>query len=94
VDLLDQAEIPLALGELARVLTAGGRLVLGLMELPNKMAERAWMVAYRTAPELVGRCRPVQLDGYLPGNGLRMIREEHVGGLIGGRLLTLVKARG
>jgi ubiquinone/menaquinone biosynthesis C-methylase UbiE len=94
VDLLDQAEIPLALGELARVLTAGGRLVLGLMELPNKMAERAWMVAYRTAPELVGRCRPVQLDGYLPGNGLRIIREEHVGGLIGGRLLTLVKARG
>ena len=93
LDLLDGADLPVALAELARVATAGGRLVLGIMELSNKVAERAWMVAYRTAPELVGRCRPVELDGYLPASGLRIIREEHVSGLIGARLLTLVKAR-
>ena len=94
LDLLDEADLPLALTELARVATGGGRLVLGIMELPNKLAELAWMMAYRSAPELVGRCRPVRLEDYLPASGLRMIREEHVPGLIGARLLTLVKALG
>ena len=92
LDLLSEAELPLAVAELARVTTAGGRLALGIMELPNAVAERAWMAAYRAAPELVGRCRPVELSGYLPGNGLRIIRDEHVPGLIGMRLLTLVKS--
>jgi ubiquinone/menaquinone biosynthesis C-methylase UbiE len=94
LDLLDETEIPVALAELARVATAGGRLVLGIMELPNKVAEGAWMMAYRAAPELVGRCRPVRLEDSLPASGLRIIREEHVTGLIGARLLTLVKALG
>lgn len=94
LDLLSEANIAVAVTELARVTAAGGRLVLGIMELPNKLAEQAWMATYRTAPELVGRCRPVQLDGSFPGSGLRVIREEHVKGLIGMRLLTLMKAAG
>ena len=94
LDLLGDADLPIAVAELARVATAGARLVVGIMELPNKLAERAWMAAYRTAPELVGRCRPVQLDGYLPVAGLRIIREEHVPGAIGMRVVTLVKASG
>lgn len=94
LDLLSDPDIPVAVAELARVAAAGGRVVLGVMELPNKLAERAWMTAYRTAPELVGRCRPVELAGHLPATGLRIIREEHVPGLIGMRLLTLVKTGG
>jgi ubiquinone/menaquinone biosynthesis C-methylase UbiE len=94
LDLLAETDIPVALNELGRVAAAGGRLVLGIMELPNKMVERAWMAAYRTAPELVGRCRPVDLAAYLVPSSLRIIREEHISGLIGMRLVTLVKARG
>lgn len=94
LDLLSEADIGVAVGEMARVATAGARLVFGIMELPNTLVERAWMVAYRTAPELVGRCRPIALDAQLPERGLRIIREEHVPGLIGMRLLTLVKAAG
>ena len=94
LDLLSEADICVAVTELARVTAAGGRLVLGIMELPNKLAEQAWMATYRAAPELVGRCRPVSLDGCLPGSGLRVMREEHVRGLIGMRLVTLMKAAG
>jgi ubiquinone/menaquinone biosynthesis C-methylase UbiE len=94
LDLLGEADIPVAVGELARVATGGARLVLGIMELPNKVIERAWMAAYRAVPELVGRCRPVEMERYLPESGLRIIRDEHVPGWIGMRLVTLVKARG
>jgi ubiquinone/menaquinone biosynthesis C-methylase UbiE len=94
LDLLIEVDIPVAVGELARVTVGGGRVVLGIMELPNKVIERAWMVAYRAVPELVGRCRPVKLERYLPESGLRIIRDEHVPGVIGMRLVTLVKAHG
>ena len=94
LDLLDEPDIPVAVRELARVAAGGARLVIGIMELPNKVIERAWMAAYRAVPELVGRCRPVELERYLPKRGLRIIRDEHVPGLIGMRLVTLVKAAG
>jgi ubiquinone/menaquinone biosynthesis C-methylase UbiE len=94
LDLLNADELPVAISELSRVACPGGRLVLGLMELPNKLTEKAWMAAYRASPELVGRCRPVELERYLPSGSLRIIRDEHVKGWIGMRLVTLVKASG
>ncbi len=93
-DLLTDQELPVALGEVTRVLSPGGRLVLGVMELPNRLVREAWMAAYRTLPDLVGRCRPIDLGLYLQGRPLRVIREESVEGLIGMRVVTMIKPVG
>lgn len=94
VDVLRDEELPIAVGELTRVLSPGGRLVLGVMELPNRIAREAWMVVYRSLPDLLGRCRPIELDPYLRAQPLRVLRDESVKGLIGMRVFTMVKAVG
>jgi ubiquinone/menaquinone biosynthesis C-methylase UbiE len=94
LDLLSEQEQPLALDELTRVLAPGGRLVLGVMTLPNYFVKQAWMTAYRIRPELVGCCRPIELDVHLRTRPLRVLRDETVSGLIGVRVVTLVKSVG
>ncbi len=91
LDLLTEQELPVAIDELSRVLAPGGRLTLGVMHLPGKLAARVWMAAYQALPDLVGRCRPVELERYLPERSFRIIREEKVRGLVGMRVVTLVK---
>jgi ubiquinone/menaquinone biosynthesis C-methylase UbiE len=91
LDLLEEPEIPAAVGELSRVLAGGGRMTLGVMHLPGGLATQVWMTAYRAVPDLVGRCRPFELERYLPAGSLRVIREERVSGLVGMRVVTLVK---
>jgi ubiquinone/menaquinone biosynthesis C-methylase UbiE len=91
LDVLSDAELPFALQELVRVLSPGGRLVLGTMSLPNKLARGVWMAAYRALPELVGHSRPADPHPHLATQPLRVLREEHVTGWVGMRVLTTVK---
>lgn len=94
LDLLPDSQLPLALTELERLVAPGGRLVIGVMELPNPLIERAWMAVYETVPEVVGRCRPVRIEPYLAGRSFRVLREERVEGWITIRVMTLVRAVG
>lgn len=92
LDLLPEPEVPEAVAEFERVLTPGGRLVVGVLEVPNRVMERAWRAVYRALPAVVGRRRPIALDAYLARKGLRVLREERVGEWLATRLVTLVKA--
>lgn len=91
LDVVSDAEVPGVLSELVRVLSPGGRLVLGTMSLPNKLAYGVWMAAYRALPELVGHSRPANPHPHLVTQPLRVLREEHVKGWVGMRVVTTVK---
>ncbi len=91
LDVLGDAELPGALSEMARVLSPGGRLVLGTMNLPKGLTERLWMMVYRALPEIVGHSRPADPLPHVANLPLRVIREERVKGWVGMRVMTMVK---
>jgi SAM-dependent methyltransferase len=80
--------------EFARVLAPGGRAVLGVLELPNRLLSRAWMAVYRVAPDVLGGVRPVDLQAPLAGQPLRIARDERLEGWLTMRIVTLVKVSG
>jgi ubiquinone/menaquinone biosynthesis C-methylase UbiE len=94
LDLLPSRHVGSMLCELCRVLAPGGRAVLGVMELPNPVIARAWMMLYRVVPDALGGCRPVDLSGALVGQPLRLVRDERLDGPITVRITTLVKVTG
>ena len=91
LDVVSDAEVPGVLAELVRVLSPGGRLVLGTMSLPNKFTHSMWMAAYRALPELVGHSRPADPHPHLVSQPVRVLREERVKGWVGMRVVTAVK---
>jgi len=93
-DLLQVEDQGPMLGELARVLTPGGRAVLGVLELPNPLLARAWMAVHRIAPDVLGGVRPADLAEPLSRQPLRIIRDERLDGWLTTRIVTLVKVGG
>jgi ubiquinone/menaquinone biosynthesis C-methylase UbiE len=91
LDLLPEPDLRPMLAEVSRVLAPGGRVVLGVLELPNPLVAQAWMTLYRIAPDALGGCRPVDLTRLLDGQPLRLIRDERLDGWVTMRITTLVK---
>lgn len=69
LDLLPEAAIRAALGECARVVKPGGRLLLcGLTEgqgLFSRAVMGLWRGLYRLSPESLGGCRPLRLESLI-----------------------------
>jgi ubiquinone/menaquinone biosynthesis C-methylase UbiE len=83
-----------ALLEMTRVLAPGGRIVIASLKFTSSMVGKAWMAAYNIMPDLVGRLRPVEIDGHIAAAGLRVLKEEDIDEFAGVRMLTLVKVVG
>lgn len=91
---LTDEQIPDALAEMARTLAPGGRIVLATLRFSSAVLHHGWMMAYSLVPDLVGRCRPVDLDsGAVETSGLRLVKEEQISELLGARVITLMKVR-
>ena len=76
LDLLPEPEIRMLLHEAHRVLAPHGLLgVAGLTHggrgLPGAMS-RLWERVHRLRPALVGGCRPIALEAFLPGHGWKV----------------------
>ena len=77
LDLLPEAEIRQALAEALRVLRPGGRLCLaglstGVGPLSRAVA-KLWGALQRSAPALVGGCRPLDVAAFLPDARWRIL---------------------
>ena len=68
-DLLPEADFPVVLDELWRVLKPGGRLVLVNMALAERPWERVYEGLYRLNPRWMGGCRGVELAPFVRQQG-------------------------
>lgn len=70
-DLLDDSDVASVLGEFERILTPDGLLCLVSLRAGITRFERLisglWRMVWRRAPNLLGGCRPIQLDQLLGG---------------------------
>jgi demethylmenaquinone methyltransferase/2-methoxy-6-polyprenyl-1,4-benzoquinol methylase len=72
MDLLLMEDVPAVLGEFARVLRPGGRLIVLSMAQQLRMVNGVWMWLYRRSPVLTGGCRPLPVAGMLEQNGWKI----------------------
>ena len=79
LDLLGEDEVRAALLEAARALVPGGLLCLASLtfgeSLPSRMLSRLWAAVHSWSPRLVGGCRPLRLEHFLPSGWLAADRE-------------------
>jgi ubiquinone/menaquinone biosynthesis C-methylase UbiE len=78
LDLLPRADIPRALGEMHRVLRAGGRLVLSNMTKGERPVHRLWDWLYARGLNLTANCRGVLAVPVLADLGFVDIRREYL----------------
>ncbi len=77
LDLLEEADIPVVLGEFRRVLKASGRLVAVNMAEQSAFLNKLWMSIYQRYPLLLGGCRPVSAATWIARCGWHVrFREE------------------
>lgn len=93
-DVLGQDDVRAGLEEMSRVIAPGGRAVIGSIRFSNGFVKRGWMLAYNLLPGVIGHPRPTDVDEHLEAVGLRLLRDEEIPGLLGVRLLTLMKVVG
>lgn len=93
-DVLGPEMVPLMLREMGRVLTPGGRVVVGTLHITNALIRKSWMLAYRVLPDLVGKARPATIDAHIEAAGFRVLKEEEIDEFAGARLITLVNVVG
>ncbi len=93
-DVLGQNDVRAGLAEMSRVIAPGGRAVIGSIRFSNGFVKRGWMLAYNLLPGVFGHPRPTDVDEHLEAVGLRVLRDEEIPGLLGVRLLTLMKVVG
>lgn len=93
-DVLGPDFVPQMLREMGRVLTPGGRVVVGTLHITNALVKRSWMLAYKVLPDLVGKARPTAIDAHIESSGFRVLKEEEIDEFAGARLITLVNVVG
>lgn len=93
-DVIDPDSVPAMLQEMGRVLSPGGRVVVGTLHITNSLLKRGWMLAYKVLPELVGKAKPTAIDDHIEAAGFRTLKEEEIDEFAGARLITLVNVRG
>ena len=69
LDLLDDTDVAVVLGEVERILTPGGLLCLvslrpGITRF-ERLVSGLWTMVWRRAPQLMGGCRPIRLHQML-----------------------------
>lgn len=79
LDLLGEDEIRTALMEAERVLAPEGLLCLASLtfgkSLPSRIVSRVWTAVHSRSPRLVGGCRPLRLEQFIPPGWLVAHRE-------------------
>lgn len=77
-DLLPEGDFATVLGEFARVLRPGGRVVLAHMSVPRRWFECGWDLLYALWPPLLGGCRGIDVAPHLPAAGFQGVRRRYV----------------
>ncbi len=77
-DLLPERDFEPVLGEFARVLRPGGRLVQVNMTKGRRPYNALWEWIYRLSPPLLGGCRGVEMAPHFERVGLRRVRRAYV----------------
>ena len=80
LELLDTPDIPVVLGEIRRLLKAGGRLVLSSMPKEGHEGSLVWRVyewLHRTLPR-VATCRPIYVEDSVTEAGFEIITAEEI----------------
>ncbi len=77
-DLIPETDFAVVLGEFARVLRPGGRLVMINMAQGERWYHGIWELVYRVKPSMLGGCRGVHLAPYLESAGFDILSGEFV----------------